>query len=71
LTHTLKINGVEKEFTAEVLPGTVAELLDHMKIKQATVVAEIDGVIVNRDDFRDTQIKPGQSIELVRFVGGG
>ena len=71
MTHTLKINGVEKEFSAGVLPGTVAELLDQMNIKQATIVAEIDGTIVNRDDFCDTQIKPGQSIELVRFVGGG
>ena len=71
LAHTLKINGVEKEFSAGVLPDTLAELLEQMNIKQATVVAEIDGIIIDRDDFGDTQIKPGQSIELVRFVGGG
>ena len=71
MTHTLKINGVEKEFNADVLPGTVAELLEQMNIKQATIVAEIDGEIINRGDFNNTQIKPGQAIELVRFVGGG
>ncbi len=71
MAQTLKINGVEKEFDAGVLPGTVAELLEKMNLKQATVVAEIDGTIINRDDFADTQIKPGQAIELVRFVGGG
>jgi thiamine biosynthesis protein ThiS len=71
LAHTLKINGVEKEFSADVLPDTLAELLEQMNIKQATVVAEIDGIIINRDDFSNTKIKPGQSIELVRFVGGG
>lgn len=71
MTNILKINGVEKEFSADELPGTVAELLDQMNIKQATVVAEIDGTIINREDFNDTQITPGQAIELVRFVGGG
>jgi sulfur carrier protein len=71
VADTLKINGVEKEFGGDVLPNTVAELLEQMNIKQATVVAEIDGIIINRNDFSDTQIKPGQEIELVRFVGGG
>ena len=71
MSQTLKINGVEKEFDADALPGTVAELLEQMNIKQATVVAEIDGNIINRNDFADTKIKPGQAIELVRFVGGG
>ena len=71
MSQTLKINGVEKEFGADALPGTVAELLEQMNIKQATVVAEIDGTIINRNDFSNMQIKPGQEIELVRFVGGG
>ena len=35
------------------------------------VVAEIDGAIVKRKDFAATKIKPGQSIELIRLVGGG
>ena len=71
MSHTLKINGVEKKFGDDGLPGSVAELLDHMKIAQTTVVAEIDGAIVQRKDFAETAIKPGQSIELIRFVGGG
>ena len=33
--------------------------------------AEIDGVIINRDKFAETKLRNGQSIELVRFVGGG
>jgi thiamine biosynthesis protein ThiS len=42
-----------------------------MDINQATVVAEIDGVIIERKNFTETEIGPDQSIELVRFVGGG
>jgi thiamine biosynthesis protein ThiS len=71
MTQVLTINGVEREFDDGGAPGTLAELLEHMNIKQATVVAEIDGTIINRDDFGGTTVAPGQAIELIRFVGGG
>ena len=67
----LKINGVEKQFSAGQLPSTVAELLKNLDIKAATVVAEVDGQIVERKKFAETKLCNGQSIELVRFVGGG
>ena len=68
---TLKINGKEKQFSEDNLPKNLIELLDRMDISQTTVVAEIDGVIIERKDFAETEIGPGQSIELVQFVGGG
>lgn len=71
MTQTLKINGVEKEFGEGKLPPTLMELLEHLSINQATVVAEIDGRIVERARFAETKLTAGVSIELVRFVGGG
>ena len=68
--NTLKINGRERTFTGS-LPATVMDLLTELKINDATVVADIDGKVVSRKDFADTRISPGQSIELVRLVGGG
>lgn len=68
--EVLKINGVEKQFSAGI-PQTLNELLEQMDINQATVVAEIDGKIIERQNFLQTQLSSGQSIELVRFVGGG
>jgi len=68
--EVLKINGVEKQFPAGI-PQTLTELLEQMDINQATVVAEIDGKIIERQNFSQTQLSSGQSIELVRFVGGG
>lgn len=68
--ETLRVNGVEKEFPDRV-PATVAELLDQLGIEQATVVAEIDGQIIEREKFAETNLQKGQNIELVRFVGGG
>jgi thiamine biosynthesis protein ThiS len=49
----------------------VAELLKQLGIEAATVVAEIDGQIVEYKKFAQTQLCSGQSIELVRFVAGG
>ena len=69
--EVLKINGVEKEFPAGQLPLTVAKLLTVLNIEGATAAAEIDGEIINRDKFAETKLRNGQSIELVRFVGGG
>ncbi|UCG46878.1 MAG: sulfur carrier protein ThiS [Phycisphaerales bacterium] len=67
----LKINGKEKEFTAGQFPATLAELLEQLGVEAATVVAEVDGDIVERENFARTRLAPGGSIELVRFVPGG
>ncbi|MCJ7777714.1 MAG: sulfur carrier protein ThiS, partial [Sedimentisphaerales bacterium] len=69
--EVLKINGVEKQFPAGQLPSTVAELLEQLDIRAATVAAEVDGQIVECKKFAETKLRNGQSIELVRFVGGG
>jgi len=68
--EVLKINGIEKQFP-DGLPKTLIELLKQLGINQATVVAEINGKIIAREDFSQTQLSSGQRIELVRFVGGG
>ncbi len=70
MNQSLRINGTERPFP-ERMPETLAVLLTELKIDQATVVAEIDGNIIERKDFSTTPLKTGQSIELVRFVGGG
>ncbi len=68
--EVLKINGQEKEFP-DGIPPTLAELLDKLDISQATVVAQIDGQIVERKAFARTKVLPKQSIELLRLMGGG
>ena len=66
----LKINGRQRQFPDGV-PKTVTQLLEHLNIKAATIVAEIDGQILDRNLFAETELQDGQEIELVRFVGGG
>ncbi len=71
MTLILKINGVDKEFPDGRIPETLSELLNDLGISQATIVAEIDGRIIERKSFDRTPLQASQTIELVRFVGGG
>ena len=70
MSAVLKINGTEKTFDGG-LPATLSELLARLEIDAATVVAEIDGKIVERQTFAQTELKDQMGIELIRFVGGG
>jgi len=67
----LKINGKEKTFLDNKMPVTLMDLLTILGVDSATVVAELDGQIVERANFTTTPLRDGQSIELVRFVPGG
>lgn len=67
----LKINGKEKRFEDGSMPSSLADLLGLMKVDSATVVAELDGQIIERANFATTPLKDGQTLELVRFVPGG
>jgi sulfur carrier protein len=67
----LVINGKKNQFQSNQLPATVSELLEQLKINAATVVAEIDGQIIEKKDFANTALKAGQKIELIKFMPGG
>ncbi|OHB45293.1 MAG: thiamine biosynthesis protein ThiS [Planctomycetes bacterium GWC2_49_10] len=66
----LTINGQPKNFEFDK-PGTIAALLEQLGVDAATVVAEIDGQIIERAKFASTILSGGQRVELIRFVGGG
>jgi len=66
----LKINGTEKVFDSG-LPDSLAALLEQLDVNAETVVAEVDGRVIERGEFDKTELHSGQAIELVRFVPGG
>ncbi len=68
---TLKINGKEETFADDKTPVTIADLLQELGVDAATVVAELDGQIVEKANFSDMSLHDGQRIELIRFVPGG
>lgn len=68
---SLKVNGVERQFAPDRMPGTLSALLDALGIGTDAVVAEVDGRIVRREEFPRTEVRDGQQIELIRLMGGG
>ena len=67
----LKINGQVKQFADDELPSTVAELLSRLGVDSATIIAEVDGQIIERKNFSNAALSDGQNVELVRIVAGG
>ena len=68
---SLKVNGVERQFDPDQMPGTLSALLDALGVGTDAVVAEVDGRIVRRDEFHRTELQDGQQIELIKLMGGG
>lgn len=64
---TLKINGRE-EWTSV---ATVEELVIQLGQQNKKLVIELDGIIVQRALWAETELPSGSSIELIQFVGGG
>ncbi|MDL2317079.1 sulfur carrier protein ThiS [Desulfovibrio sp. OttesenSCG-928-A18] len=50
---------------------TLKELLEELRLGADAVVAEVNGRIIAAEDFAATALEAGDSVELVRFVGGG
>ena len=65
---TVQINGEGREIADGV---SVAELLEQLGIRPARVVVELNRDVVARDAYAATQLKEGDRIEIVHFVGGG
>lgn len=51
---------------------TVSELLELVKVEMPQMVSvELNGDIVLRDEYSNTRIKNGDSVEFLYFMGGG
>ena len=58
--------------TAQVSPGlTVLDLLEQRNLKGRQVAVERNLVLVPEDAFAATLLEPGDSLEILHFVGGG
>lgn len=64
----ITVNGQKRNYTG---PPTVACLLQHLKIEQRSVVVERNFKIIPRAEIEDEPVEEGDTIEIIRFVGGG
>ncbi|WP_026674724.1 sulfur carrier protein ThiS [Alkalihalobacterium bogoriense] len=63
----LIINGEDMQLDVK----TLDEVVKHYGLEQNLVVTEVDGTIIDRTNWSETELKDGMKIELVHFVGGG
>ena len=53
-------------------PGkTVAVLLEELGFSDRQVVVELNLVILQKEDWHQTELNPGDRVEIIGFVGGG
>ena len=64
----IRINGVRREWAA---PVTIAALLDSLGVDSRAVAVEKNLRIVARDEMASEMVRDGDSVEIVRMMGGG
>ena len=66
------LNGDIKEIkSSENNQSSIQDLINELNIKKETVVAELDGKIIESKVFDKTMLYENARLELIRFVGGG
>lgn len=66
---TVKINGENVELEKSL---SVTELLAERQVKMPDMVSvELNGEILDRAAFASTEVKAGDAVEFLYFMGGG
>jgi thiamine biosynthesis protein ThiS len=64
----LQINGKRVELDQ---PTALLSYLEGLGVNQRAVAVEHNGVIIERADYANTILRDGDTVEIVRMVGGG
>jgi thiamine biosynthesis protein ThiS len=65
---TITLNGDSVELAEHL---TIATLLAHLEIDPRRVAVEHNAVVLKRGLFETTEVRDGDQVEIVNFVGGG
>jgi sulfur carrier protein len=66
----IKVNGEPQTISAESL--TIAELLVQNKVEMPDMVSvQFNGEFLQRPTYASTQIKDGDEVDFLYFMGGG
>ncbi len=65
---SLQINGKRVELPG---PTPLLEYLDGLGVNPKAVAVEHNGMIIERDDYLTSVLRDGDTVEIVRMVGGG
>jgi len=66
----VKVNGESKAFDKEIV--SVTEMLTLCDVNQPDMVSvQLNGAFVNKDQYETMEIKEGDEIDFLYFMGGG
>ena len=69
INETITINGETAPLTSQDIPDLLAE--KNIEPDQGGVAVAVNGEVVPRAEWSQTQIKPNDQIEIVHIVRGG
>jgi len=69
MSGTIRLNGKDRPWTAQTLRDLVAET--GVDPAQPGVAVALNGEVVPRADWAQTQLNPDDKIEIVHIVRGG
>jgi sulfur carrier protein len=64
----ITLNGKTHELDGE---RSIVALLQSLSVKAEQVAVAVNGEVVRRRAWPQTEIRPGDAVEIVRAVGGG
>ncbi|CAM3913294.1 sulfur carrier protein ThiS [Alicyclobacillus pomorum] len=64
----ITVNGQRREVTGG---SSIQDLLNQFQLTQERVAVEKNGTIIERVNYEHTLLSEGDTVEIVRFVGGG
>ena len=67
----IKLNGEIKNINHSDSKLFLNGLIKHLGYQPQLIVVELNGSIINPQDWSDTKIKHGDCLEVVTIVGGG
>jgi thiamine biosynthesis protein ThiS len=62
------LNGEVREVAADI---TLDQLLIQLQLPRQRIAVELNQTVVRRVDWANAQLKEGDRVEIVHFVGGG
>lgn len=64
----ITVNGELRDVTPDT---TVVALIETLRLKPALTAVQLNEVILNKNDLSTTLLSDGDTVELIRIVGGG
>lgn len=64
----VKINGKE----SDILPdSTIQDLIRTKNLPEKIIIVDLNGSIINPEDWSNTYLRPDDDLELIQIIAGG